>query len=181
MSLIFSPVMLVSSRMTLVVFQTMALKKYLFEIWYHLFVIECMRVWCSSEKKWLTSLLGEEWCGKADLAGRGSLGKCRPTFEFVPAFYNKSDEEKKRQHPLCCWCTLSAGDECTGLTWDRLGWWELRRVLVSTCSGTRPWFLRTCRASRSLAGPKCWCITVLASAGATELNKIQVNWPKIHT
>ena len=64
------------------------------------------------------------------------------------------------------------------LTWDRLGWWELHRVLVSTCSGTNPWFLRTCKASLSLAGPKCGWITVFASAKWTADNKSQ-GWRNI--
>lgn len=88
----------------------------------------------------------------------------------------KSHTDCSTQHPLCCWYTLSIANEYTVnavLTWDRLGWWELRRVLVSTCSGARPWFLRTCRASLSLAGPMCWWITVFVSARTTEHNKIQ--------
>lgn len=44
MSLMFSPVMLVSSRMTSVVFQTMARKKYLFEIHYHYFILKCTTI-----------------------------------------------------------------------------------------------------------------------------------------
>lgn len=56
-------------------------------------------------------------------------------------------------------------------TWDRLGWWELHRVLVSTCSGTKPRVLRTCRASLSLSGPKCGWITVFASVKGVAYHK----------
>lgn len=68
------------------------------------------------------------------------------------------------------WCSVVT-------TWDKFGWWELYRVLVSTCSGTKPWSLRTCRASLSLVGPKCGWVSVLVSAMNTqqlkhdELNK----------
>lgn len=48
-------------------------------------------------------------------------------------------------------------------TWGMLGWKVLYKVLVSTCSGTKPWVLRIWRASRSSPGPRCWCSTLLAS------------------
>lgn len=66
------------------------------------------------------------------------------------------------------------------LTCDRFGWWELNRVLVSTCSCTNPWSLRTCSASLSLAGPKCWCCcTVLPSAkNAVSVNITDINSKK---
>lgn len=54
------------------------------------------------------------------------------------------------------------------ITWDKFGWWELYKVLVSTCSGTKPWFLRTYKASLSLAGPQCGLISVFVSAINTQ-------------
>ena len=48
-------------------------------------------------------------------------------------------------------------------TWESEGWKLLYRVRVSTCSGTSPWVLSTCRHMRSRAGPRWWCTSLLAS------------------
>lgn len=76
-----------------------------------------------------------------------------------------------------CSVSTATKNKCSvtdvALTCDRLGWWELNKVLVSTCSGTKSWFLRTCRASLSLAGPKCGWITVFASTTGMDITKVK--------
>lgn len=68
------------------------------------------------------------------LANQDSWEKCQPTFGFVPVFI-----EKTRDVNVYIMQYTNMAKLCSAVvTWDKFGWWELYRVLVSTCSGTKP-------------------------------------------
>lgn len=128
----FSPVMLFSSRMTFVVFQMMALRKYLFkniEAFYFcmdsnkaFFFLSGVSLLCFSwvnntRRPWQTKVFGKNVDPHLDL----SLKKKTEDLSGDILQYTDIVE-------LCS----------VVVTWDNCGWWELYKVLVSTCSGTKP-------------------------------------------
>lgn len=193
MSLIFSPLMLTSSRMTSTVFQMMQRRKNLkrkniVNGLYCIFVV----IFCVFFLNWSVLILvdAESYFfalrgvmlnggpgGPKDLGNKSTHIIRRPWWTTSrPSWWSRRYIGNKMNNAEIFWRTNETWREEKAVTCSMSGCSGLYSGLVSTCSGTNPIFLKMWRDSCSLIGPR-WRLETFLSSKEKKKNRNECAFP----